>query len=160
MKRWVIFLSLLIVAAFAALYLLSESIQAPEFVKIENCRLSKPDQNNIMLCEVDVVLKNPNKIAAKLIFTDINVFSDDLKLATISQTSVTDIPANQQFSLPLSCKINLINVIGSQGLSGLLEKALSSEKKLPLNFTGQCRVSVDGHVYRIPINVSETIVLK
>ncbi len=160
MKKWVIFLSLIIAATLSALWLLSESIQAPEFVKIDNCRLSEPDKNNMILCEVDVVLKNPNKVAAKLIFTDISVYSDNLKLATISQTSVTDIPANQQFSLPLSCKINLINVIGSQGLSGLLEKALSSEKKIPLTFTGHCRVSVDGQVYRIPVNVSETIVLK
>lgn len=134
MKKWVIFLSLIIAATLSALWLLSESIQAPEFVKIDNCRLSEPDKNNMILCEVDVVLKNPNKVAAKLIFTDISVYSDNLKLATISQTSVTDIPANQQFSLPLSCKINLINVIGSQGLSGLLEKALSSEKKITSYF--------------------------
>lgn len=160
MKKWVIFLSLFILIVSSTVWLLSESMQAPEFVKIENCRLSELDKNNEVLCQVDVVLRNPNNVEAKLIFTDISVFSNDLKLATISQTSVTDIPANQQFSLPLSCKINLINVIGSQGLSGLLEKALSSEKKLPLNFTGHCRVSVDGHVYRIPVNVNETIVLK
>lgn len=160
MKRLV--LISVIVLSFAAFtfWYLSSRVKSPEFIKIVNVRFSDVDDQNIATCQADVILLNPNQFEAKLVFTDINVFSNDLKVASISQTSVSEIPANMEFSLPLFCKINLINTIGSQGLSGILEKALSSEKKLPLKFEGYCRVVVKGHAYRIPISVEETIIIK
>lgn len=160
MKKWAIILSLLLIVLIYAVWILSESVQSPEFVKIENCQLSKPDKNQTIVCHADVVLNNPNNINAKLIYTDINVYSDQLKVANISQTSVTNIPANNQFSVPITCNISLINAIGSQGLSGIIEKALSSERHLKLSINGFCRVSVNGHVFRIPVNYQETLVIK
>ncbi len=159
MKKTAVISILVLCAASITFWYLSNRIQSPEFVKIANIQLSD-FENNVATCHADVVLLNPNKFKAKLIYTDISVFSNDLKVANISQTSVSEIPAHKEFSLPLSCKINLINSIGSQGLSGIIEKALSSEKKLPLNFEGHCRVVINGNAYKIPISFQETIVFK
>lgn len=159
MKKTAVISFLILCAVSITLWYLSNRISSPEFIKIANIRLSEID-NNFATCQADVVLLNPNKFNAKLIYTDISVFSNDLKVASINQTSVSEIPANKEFSLPLSCKINLVNSIGSQGLSGIIEKALSSEKKLPLKFEGHCRVVVKGRAYKIPISVQETIVFK
>jgi hypothetical protein len=160
MKRLIVVLGLILIASSAAFWYFSTRLQSPKFIKITNCRFSDISEDQLATCLAEVVLYNPNQYTAKLIYTDINVFSNDLKVATISQTSVTNIPAYQEFSLPLSCKIHLLNVVGSQGLSGLLEKALSSEKTIPLKFEGHCRLVVDHNVYRIPISAEETIVFK
>jgi LEA14-like dessication related protein len=160
MKRLIVIVGLILIVSSAAFWYFSTRLQSPKFIKITNCRFSEISEEQIATCLAEVVLYNPNQYNAKLVYTDINVFSNDLKVATISLTSVTNIPANQVFSLPLSCKINLLNVIGAQGLSGLLEKALSSEKKIPLKFEGHCRLVIDHNVYRIPISAEENIVFK
>ena len=152
MKRLIVIVGLILIVSSAVFWYFSRQLQSPQFVKITNCRFSDISEEQIATCIAEVVLYNPNEYNAKLVYTDINVFSNDLK--------VTNIPANQEFSLPLSCKINLLNVIGAQGLSGLLEKALSSEKKIPLKFEGHCRLVVDHNIYRIPISAEETIVFK
>ncbi len=160
MKKLTLILVVLLVVAGVVYFFINSEIKSPEFKSFENIQLDSISQDNVISVKADLILKNPNIVEAKLLSTDLSILTQNTKVGSVYLVKITDIHPNSDFKLPLSFKIYLNKVIETQGLSGILEKALNEERKFTLNFNGVCRIQVNKQLFKVPVNYTEEIVLK
>lgn len=152
----------LIFAAIIASYLIfkqSIKLVEPEFLGIENLEFER-SEGEIQTLKLNIILKNPNKFRAQLLNMEIDVYSEEVKIADIAETKVLDIPTNTPFPVPLTVRVNAKTLLESQGISGLLEKLLNSKREILLKFEGYIRIKIKNQIYKIPVNFHENIQIK
>lgn len=160
MKRIFLLLTIVILLVIGGIYIFkSYKIHSPEFVGIRNIELINVTDQSANVKAI-LVFHNPNTFEAQLLNTQIKVFSNDVFIAEVSQNDLTKIGASQDFDVPFSFSVDLIRLGLSQGLAGLIDQALSTEKKLPLRFEGYCRIRSKNDIFKIPINFEEQIVFQ
>lgn len=160
MKKLTLIIVLVSVIVGVAFFILNSKIKTPEFKSFENIQFDSISSDNVASFKGDLVLNNPNIMVAKLLSTDLSIYTQNTKVGSVYLVKVTDIYAKSDFQLPLTFKIYLNRVLETQGLSGILEKALNKERKFTLNFNGICRIQVNKQLFKIPINYTEDIVIK
>lgn len=158
MKRLLLPSAILFIIATGIIwyFIKKNTITAPEFIGIKSIELLEIKEEKANASSI-LIFHNPNKMEAQLINTQIKVYSEDVYVASVSQTGLTHIQAEKDFEVPFQFEFDMLKFGMSKGLSGLIGQALSNEKQIPLRFEGYCRVKVADEVFKIPVNYEETL---
>ncbi len=103
----------------------------------------------------DAVFHNPNKLRMLLREINIEVFVDGKKAAHSDQQMEAQIPAKDDFIIPLEVKLNLQEIGLLDTLFGFL-----TGKSHEVKFLGFVRVKVHGVIVKIPVDYKSDIKLK
>ncbi|GHN00007.1 hypothetical protein WSM22_14960 [Cytophagales bacterium WSM2-2] len=103
----------------------------------------------------DVYFYNPNKLKMKLKTVDVILLVDGTKSAEVKQDLNVLIPAQSDFSVPITAQLAL-----KEG--GLLNTVLGliGGKKYEVTFTGYIRVGVHGIKIKVPVSQKQEIKLR
>lgn len=160
MKKLFLFILILVLIAGASLWFyFLRNFKEPVFLNIKDIQVLKMEETVAEVSAV-AVFNNPNPIEAKLLNTELKAYSNEVLIAQVSQTNITEIPASQNFEVPLKFNIDLLKLGMSQSISGIIEKMLNEEREVPLRFEGYCRIKSDADIYRIPITYEDKLVFR
>ena len=129
--------------------------EKPQFIAIENVRVTESASKQITVV-ANARFNNPNDIKGELKTDDLVVFVNDNELAHVSSKSFK-VPANQEFSIPLTAKIPTDSLYSDKNLSGLLGSLLT--KKIKVQYKGDINYKVFGFSHSYTIDKSEQITL-
>ena len=103
----------------------------------------------------EAVFYNPNHLRMKLKAINIEVFVDGEKSAHADQKFDFQIPANDEFTVPLEIRLSLKKV-------GLWDTVLDllSGRKYKINYKGYIRLRVHGIGVKVPVDYEDEIRLK
>jgi LEA14-like dessication related protein len=119
---------------------------------IQNIEM-KTAANGDPLLSGNAIFHNPNKTKMMLRQINIEIFVDGKKAAHSDQKLDANIPARNDFTVPLEVKLNL-QEIGLNTLFGFL-----TGKKHEVRFLGSVRVKVHGVVVKIPVDYKSDLKL-
>lgn len=160
MKRYLLIGSVLLALAIAAFfYARRVQVKAPEFVGFKSIVVDRID-GQIAHISALIVFYNPNPFKAQLLNTQIKVYTEDVMVAGISQTELSEIGAGLNFEVPLKFEVDLVKLGMSQGLSGILTQALNTERQLPIRFDGYCRIRTQEKTFKVPLQYEERLVIR
>mgnify|MGYP001168766179 CR=1 FL=1 len=159
MKKWIFIALLVVIGVGYYIYQQGISIKQPEFKSISNFNVDSVVKY-MAYVKCDVNLYNPNKLGAQLYNTELKILSNGVEIGEVFQSSHTEIPPQSEFIVPLSFKIDLIKGGYSQTLSGLINQALSKEKKLPVKFKGVARIKALGITQKVDIEFDDELTIK
>ena len=105
--------------------------------------------------KADVFFFNPNKMKMKLKDIDVEVLVDGAKSAEVKHPINMEIPAQSDFSVPLTAKLNL-----KEG--GLLNTVIGllGGQKYEVTFTGNIRIGMHGITIKVPVLQKQEIKLR
>jgi LEA14-like dessication related protein len=160
MKRYLLIAALLLVLSAAVLYYVNRvKVKAPEFVGFKSITVDRIDGQTAYI-SARIVFHNPNPFKAQLLNTQIKVYTEDVLVAGISQTELSEIGAGNNFEVPLKFEIDMLKLGMSQGLSGLLTQALNTERELPIRFDGYCRIRTKDKTFKVPLQFEDRLMIK
>jgi LEA14-like dessication related protein len=160
MKKLLLFLVLIAVVIIAGKWIYDiRSFKEPVFRDIRNLQVIKLE-GQLAEISADALFNNPNSFTATLLNTELKVYSNDVLLGQVSQTHITEIPAESDFDIPLTFKVDLLKLGMSQGISGMVENLMNDERLIPVRFEGYCRIRNEDATYKIPITYEDKLVFK
>ncbi len=130
--------------------------EKPEFINIENIQVVKSTSKYITLT-ADAFFINPNDIGGKLKTDGINVLINDRQLASVSTQSF-EVPAKQEFSIPLKVDIPTDSIFSNKNLGGLIGSLFS--KRIKVQYQGDIIYQVFGFSYAYKVDLTEQIKIK
>ena len=137
-----------------ALTSISCSYEEPiTFVRLQEVKVNGVENGDLLL-SAKAVFDNPNSVQKKKKKVDIVVLHKGDTLAIVHQTQKLKVPANDQFSVPLSMKID-INKLQKGLLSNLA--SLISKRAVELEFKGSIKISSWGVSQKVPVDYSEKV---
>ncbi|MFT4532944.1 MAG: LEA14-like dessication related protein [Saprospiraceae bacterium] len=146
-----IFLSFLIFSSC------STSILEPTIEKIEDVDIIEMSKSRLEL-NAFMVLKNPNGFSLDLARANMKAFVDDIELATIDQTFDTPMPANENFKMPITIKMDLDKLYRENPIAAIGKGLqIMSDKKLMVKFIGTIDVGKGMAKVSVPINQEEMV---
>jgi len=106
----------------------------------------------------DDLYHNPNPIGGDSSKTNIDVFAEGVKVATINQSELTSIPANAEFRIPISFTTSPKDLFKKDG-KGLLAGAINTflEKSVHLKYEGTITFGLGGVFFDTPIEYEEDV---
>ncbi|MGB0981404.1 MAG: hypothetical protein ACPGUH_04810 [Winogradskyella sp.] len=128
----------------------------PEFVGVENVKIIDKNFKTFTL-SADAHFKNPNDVGGTLKTDQLNVFINDMEVATIV-TKTFDVPSKKEFTIPLTVKISTNKIIDKKNIAGILSSFTS--KKINLQYKGIIDYKVAGFSSSYDVDYSEEIVVK
>lgn len=128
----------------------------PEFVGVENVKIIDKNFKTFTL-SADAHFKNPNDVGGTLNTDQLNVFINDMEVATII-TKTFDVPSKKEFTIPLTVKISTNKIIDKKNIAGILSSFTS--KKINLQYKGIIDYKVAGFSSSYDVDYSEEIVVK
>ena len=148
---------LLIFLAIAILLSSCDSFSEPTLEGIENVEL-KTISTNRLLVEADMLIHNPNPFALDLEAADLRAIVEEIELASIAQTYETEMPANDNFRMPVEIDLDLTKLYKDDPL-GAISKGLkiANERKLSVLFQGEIKVGKGGAKIPVPIDQIEEV---
>jgi hypothetical protein len=141
-------ISLLFWLGFTLLLLGCHSIKPLEFRACKDWQL-KPGFTESTL-QANLVYFNPNRAGVTVDQIEMEIFLDGRMLGRVSQLLKLPIPGKQEFSLPMTIKLDMKNLLNN-ALSGLLKQRLS------LRSVGKVRVAKAGIHLWIPVDATAEI---
>ncbi|MFY0712899.1 LEA type 2 family protein [Seonamhaeicola sp. NFXS20] len=150
-------LKLFIILSTILLAVFSCSVkEKPEFLRIENIKVLESTSKNITFT-ADALFLNPNDIGGKLKTDAIKVFVNDNEMATVSTKSF-DVPAKNEFSIPLKAVIPTDSIFSNKSISGLIGSLFS--KKIKVQYKGDIIYKVFGFSYTYNVNETQNVKIK
>jgi len=133
-----------------------ENMDKPQFRAVENVQLHSINIENGLNVKLsgDVTFFNPNDVSVDVSELDADVYVNGKKITTVTQTVSTEMIANDDFTIPLTCNIPLESVFTD--LSGGFFKNLLKKKKLDIKLDGTLKTTKAGVSMNIPFDYSET----
>ena len=128
----------------------------PEFVGVENVKIIDKNFRTFTL-SADAHFKNPNDVGGTLKTDKLNVFINDMEVATIV-TKAFNVPSKKEFTIPLTVKISTTKIIDKNNIGGILNSLKS--KKINLQYKGAIDYKVAGFSSSYDVDYSEEIVVK
>ncbi|MFY9242103.1 MAG: hypothetical protein WAO74_03660 [Polaribacter sp.] len=153
MKKIVYFLSLF------ALILSCSVKKQPVFIKVDNVKVISFAADTIKL-KADAFFENPNVVGGKISTENVAIFVNDIEVAQVFSDEFK-IPANKEFSIPLTANIptkNLLNSNKNGVLGGLLNSILTN--KVTLRIKGNLEYSVFGFKKDFLVDTTKEINIK
>ena len=120
------------------------SIKSPDFLSIENPRLESFDMNESTLA-MDLHYFNPNKSRLKLKEAEGDAYIDGIMLGHFKMDTLINIPANEEFTLPVKLKVDMKNI-----LKNSITTFLKTEVLIKLD--GKAKVGKGSFFIRYPIH--------
>tara|TARA_Y100000385_G_C12918057_1_gene561295 strand:- start:533 stop:919 length:387 start_codon:yes stop_codon:yes gene_type:complete len=126
------YFSLIILVLFC--FTSCDSITNPTFEGVENVVLEEMSTKNLVV-KAEMIINNPNPFALDLEEADMYAIVEGIELARINQTFGTEMPANQNFRMPVSIDMDLTKLYADDPL-GAISKGLKimNEKRLDVLF--------------------------
>lgn len=153
MKKFVILLTI-------ALVVVSCSVsEKPQFISVENVHVERADMDSIILT-ADANFLNPNDISGTLESDNLLVFINDIEMAKVTSKPFK-VPANKEFTIPLTVSMETQKVLKEQGgslLGGILNTLMN--KKLKVQYKGNIKYKVLGFSHSYPVDKTEEIKIK
>lgn len=105
------------------------------------------------IIRLDVAFYNPNPFPMKIKETALTVSIDRQPLGEITQDSLSQMPARDTFLMPVSFKVNLLD---------LVNKVLgaSSRDSVLLEATGECKIGRSGVFMKLPLHYHSKEILR
>lgn len=128
-----------------------------QFKNIQNVKLNSLNKGVVKI-SAEAIFHNPNKVKADLSNIDLEVFIDENKVGNILQGDLASVPANADFTLPLTIDVPTKQIF-KKGILGSALNALLGED-LKVAFNGSARVKILGIGFNIPIKHSENVKVK
>lgn len=137
------------------LLFLAISCSKPEpvsFAGYRNLRFSNEGFTTGII-RLDVAFYNPNPFPMKIKETDLMVSIDQKPFGQITQDSASLMPARDTFLMPVSFKVNLVD---------LLSKVLNASRhdSVLLEASGQCKIGRSGVFMKLPLHYRSKEILK
>ena len=146
---------LLILSTFLSLLLSCSVKQKPEFIKLDNIEFNGTTSKMILL-SAEAHFHNPNDIRGELKTDGLKVFVNDNELAEVISERF-DVPARNEFSIPLRAHIPTDSLISNKNLSGLLGSLLS--QKIQVQYKGRIKYKILGFSHYYDIDKTERITI-
>jgi LEA14-like dessication related protein len=159
MKKLLFFLLVIAAIIIGIWVYFLRTFKEPVFIAIRDLQVVKLE-NEMAEISAIAVLNNPNAISAQLLNTELKAYSNEILIASVSQTHISDIPAESNFDIPLKFSVNLLKLGMSQSISGVLENIMNEERIIPVRFEGYCRIRNKEHTFKIPVTYEDKIRFK
>ena len=132
--------------------------QEVAFKKIENVKLSGISfkEKNVILT-ADAVYNNPNAVSLNVKGIRAKAYIDGEEVSTVREQLEAEMPANSDFSLPITIEIPTKKLVGNLGS---LIKQFTSDKKAVIRMEGAINVEVLGQEIAVPFNYEELYDMK
>ena len=130
--------------------------EKPEFIRVENIKVSESNPKVITLT-ADALFKNPNDVGGALKSDGIKVYINNNEMATISAEKF-DVPAREEFRIPLKALIPTDSLLSNNSLSGLLGSIFS--KKMKVQYKGEIKYKVFGFSHAYNVDETEEVKIK
>ncbi len=156
MKKIIVILVLAGLGYFA--YTKYNEIQALEFLKIENVKLSNlsgPPDFSVQL-DVDTYWNNPNSMGAHITSMDFDVDIDEQFVTNIKEQLDVKVPANNIFTLPISVTVPLLKGNLLKNASELLTGAWK-KREVDVHLVGTIKVKTFEMNIPIPFDINTKI---
>ncbi len=135
----------------------SDSVKYPEFVKLQNVKFGnvKLPPNMAVTFSSDMVLNNPNPVGVTISKMEFDVFIDGKKSTHIVQDTNVKMPANSDFTMPLSFQIPINHKEIFKNLKDVLSGAWKKQA-MDIRSVGKIYVKVMGKDVGIPFDHEDT----
>ena len=127
--------------------------ETPEFVTIKNIKVLESN-NNFLTLKGDALFRNSNDIGGKLQADGIKVYVNGNEMATVSSESF-DVPAKEEFTIPLKVNIPTDSIISSKNIGGLIGSLLT--QKMEVQYVGKINYKVLGFSHSYTVDETETV---
>jgi LEA14-like dessication related protein len=135
----------------------STSILEPTIEKIEDVDIIEMSKSKLEL-NAFMILKNPNGFSLDLAKANMKAYVDDIELATIDQTFDTSMPANENFKMPITIKMDLDKLYRENPIAAIGKGIqIMSDKKLLVKFIGTIDVGKGMAKISVPIDQEEMV---
>lgn len=134
-----------------------EAPKQPEFKELTNVKFNSWTKGNLSLT-ADAVLNNPNPFGIQLTGTDLNLLLDGKKAAHVQQTIDMQVPAAQNFKLPINININPQDLSPDLLLGGAL--SVFGNKKIQMRLNGTVTARLLEIDFKIPVDYTQDLSLK
>ncbi|WP_054850692.1 LEA type 2 family protein [Olleya sp. ITB9] len=130
--------------------------ERPEFIKVENIKVSHSNSKFITLT-ADAFFLNPNHISGQLKTDGIRVIVNNNELASVTSESFK-VPSRKEFSIPLQAKIPTDSLLSNKNLSSLLGSLFS--KKMKVQYLGEIKYKILGFSHTYNVDRTEDVKIK
>ncbi|MBJ6369008.1 LEA type 2 family protein [Snuella sedimenti] len=130
--------------------------EKPEFLSIKNITVLESTDKHITL-SANAFFLNPNDIGGSLKTDKIKVFINNNEMATVSAETF-EVPAKNEFSIPLKARIPKDSLFNNKNLSGLIGSLFS--KKVKVQYKGEIEYKILGFSHSYSLDKTETIKIK
>jgi len=155
--------SLFFILLIGGIYIYREAskLENPTFIKLENIKfrkLSSPPNLKITFSS-DAILNNPNDMGWTISKVEFDAFANGKKASRVVQEMEVEMPANSNFSLPLSFEIPLSN---SEIIKNFKDFVTGTwkEQSLDIGLLGAVYVKALGTDFRIEFDYMEKYELR
>ena len=131
--------------------------QSPDFTGLQNLKISKTSGKSL---RVDAIAHyhNPNPMGGTLEEVILDIKIDGVDITTIEQRSSVEIPANSDFSIPVTFDFDPNDLTGNKGiLKDMLKKVLKNE--LEVSYDGYTTIALIGQSFKVPVKYTEKMSL-
>ncbi|MEC3907669.1 hypothetical protein VOI54_11620 [Tamlana sp. 2201CG12-4] len=150
MKKFIILLTLLLSMWSCTV------TEKPQFVGLENIKVLESNSKYITF-GADAYFMNPNDLGGTLKTDEIKVYINDNEVAQISTESF-DVPAKNEFSIPLKTKIPTDSLFSNKNIGSLVGSLFS--KSVKVQYKGDIKYLFLGFSYDYEIDKTENIKIK
>lgn len=105
------------------------------------------------IVRLEVAFYNPNPFPMKIKETALQVSLDQQPLGEITQDSLSQMPARDTFLMPVSFKVNLLDLVGKV-------LGASSRDSVLLEATGACKIGRNGVFMKFPLHYRSKEILR
>ncbi len=133
--------------------------EKPEFIGIERINVEQASLEAITI-KANALFNNANDLGGTLLTDEIQVFIDDVFVATVSSEAF-EVPAQDTFTVPLKVIFPTSKLLeeSNGGLLGTILKQVLN-KKVEVNFKGDLTYVLAGFSFDYPIDHKEEIHIK
>ncbi|SFD29074.1 LEA type 2 family protein [Algibacter pectinivorans] len=148
--------NLIILSTICFLFLNCSVNEKPQFIGLEDIQISESTSKYITFT-AEARFINPNDIGGELQTDEIKVFINNNEMATVS-TEKFEVPAKNEFSIPLKTKVPTDSIFSDKNLSGLLGSLFS--KKVKVQYKGEIKYKVLGFSHYYNVDETEDVKIK
>lgn len=130
--------------------------ESPEFIGVKNIEVLESTDTFITI-KGEGLFKNPNDIGGELKADGIIVYVNGNEMATVSSDSF-DVPAKEEFTIPLKVSIPTDSIISNKNLGGLIGSLFS--KKIEVKYHGKILYKIFGFSHSYDVDETEVVKIK
>jgi LEA14-like dessication related protein len=150
MLNWIYRLPLFTFLGFS---LLLTGCQRPnEKIVLKNIKDVVVDASSDPTLKANAVFFNPNNVKGKLKKIDVEIFVNGKKAAKVNQEFNTVIPANSEFTIPLTVDLAMKELGLKDTILGML-----GGKKFEVRYAGFLKLSYKGFPIKVPVDYKDDV---
>ena len=130
--------------------------EKPEFVEVNKVNISESNKEFVTL-NASAVFNNINHIGGELQIDKVDVLISNQNVATLSSETF-DVLAKDQFTIPLTAKIETKKLINKQQIGGILQSIIG--RKFQVVLKGNIKYNIIGFTHNYNLNETKIVKLK